>query len=495
MSAVLINPNLVVQKNDTFTTGIIYMPVGLASIAAVLGEANIDITVIDSFGVAPKSSRVTDKFMLVGLSPKEVVELIPHDAKSAFVSANQLINHMSVVEIISTIKKHRPELPVVVLENSQAVTAYALKNAAKTLFKAGADFLLLGDGEAKVVDVVKWLAGQWSMDNRPNIHGFVAAGDDVASDPPPFIEELDSLPFPAWELFPLENYWSMGFSHGPLSSKRYLPLLTSRGCPFPCKFCVIPATSNRKWRARSAKNVVDEMAHWREKLQVEEFHIEDVNPTIQDKRIRAMCHEIIERRLPVTWKIAAGTKVESIRDIQSVELMARAGCKYVSISPESGSAKVLKLMGKPFNLEHAAEIIKAMSGVNIHTQACFVLGFPGEDEEDREMTWNMVKKLTKLGVDEIGLFIVTPVPGSEIFAEYSGYDSFSDLNFTPTWRDDYAQLADFRMALYKHFLFWKLLYHPLKIVKQCFNFLRRRFDTKMEMVPYKAIVWKRLQLK
>ncbi|MCH7662297.1 MAG: hypothetical protein IH859_00295 [Chloroflexi bacterium] len=124
----------------------------------------------------------------------------------------------------------------------------------------------------------------------------------------------------------------------------------------------------------------------------------------------------------------------------------------------------------------------------IHSQACFVLGYPGETEEDLQMTKDMVRELTRQGVDEIALFIITPVPGSAIHDEFKGYDSLSDLNFSPTWRHDYQDLSRFRLRLYLRFLFWKLRYHPLKILKQPLNFLRRRFETKMEMVPYRALV-------
>ena len=85
------------------------------------------------------------------------------------------------------------------------------------------------------------------------------------------INDLDSLPIPAWELFPLHNYWKLKYAHGPLSANRYLPMLTSRGCPYACRFCVIPKTNNLKWRARSATHVVDEMEHWFKKLGIREF--------------------------------------------------------------------------------------------------------------------------------------------------------------------------------------------------------------------------------
>jgi radical SAM superfamily enzyme YgiQ (UPF0313 family) len=291
-------------------------------------------------------------------------------------------------------------------------------------------------------------------------------------------------------MFPLENYWGLHFAHGPLTSKRYLPLLTSRGCPYQCRFCVIPETNNKNWRMRSAKNVVDEMEHFARTYKVGEFHFEDVDPTVSDKRIREMCSEIINRNLNITWKIVSGTKIETIRNEETVNLMAKAGCRYVSISPESGSPHVLKLMNKPFNLYHAERLAAYMSRSGIRLQVCFVIGFPGESEEDLQMTQDLVHRLTRKGIDEIALFISTPVPGSAIYESFHGYKSLSELNFSPVWRKDYVRLNRFRLNLYRQFLFWKLLYHPLKLLRQILNFLLRRFETKMEMTPYRAMVFK-----
>jgi radical SAM superfamily enzyme YgiQ (UPF0313 family) len=270
-------------------------------------------------------------------------------------------------------------------------------------------------------------------------------------------------------------------------------MLTTRGCPFPCRFCVVPATNDRTWRHRSGKSVADEMAHMKERFGVTEFHWEDLNPTINDKRMRAMCAEIISRDLGVTWKIVAGTKVESMRTEETVDLMAKAGCRYVSISPESGSKKVRRLIEKPFSVEHAIRLIHEMNRVGIRSQACFVLGFPGEEDADRALTREMIKNLARNGIDEIAIFIISPVPGSEIFKDFGGYRSLSELNFTPTWREDYGKLNRLRINLYLSFIGWKLRYHPLKILRQIVNFLRRRFETKMEMVPYKAMVYKMMQ--
>ena len=128
-----------------------------------------------------------------------------------------------------------------------------------------------------------------------------------------------------------------------------------------------------------------------------------------------------------------------------------------------------------------------MNDVGISSQACFVLGYPGEEDEDRQLTEDMLMELTKNGVDEVAIFVVTPVPGSKIYQEFSGFSEYSQLNFSPTWRTDYKKLNKFRLNLYRKFLLGKLRYHPKKILKQPFLFLARRCRTKMEMVPYRAL--------
>jgi radical SAM superfamily enzyme YgiQ (UPF0313 family) len=148
------------------------------------------------------------------------------------------------------------------------------------------------------------------------------------------------------------------------------------------------------------------------------------------------------------------------------------------------------MIEKPFSLPHATKLIHKMNEVGIRSQACFVLGFPGEQEEDRALTRDMVRDLVRNGIDEIALFIISPVPGAEIFEDFRGCGSLSQLSFTPTWRDDYAHLNKFRMRLYLSFLGWKIRYFPRKILRQVANFVLRRFETKMEMVPYKALIYK-----
>lgn len=493
MRVVLINPNLVVQRNDPFTTGIVYMPIGLAYLAASMRNAGVQVQVIDAFAERPDQVISREKFNLMGLSEQEVVQKIPTDTTVVFMFAINLTNHIAATQIVKAVKQAFPKVPVVVLENTQAVTAYALQYVMNTFFESGADYVLSGEAEHRAMRLLRTLTGKMDAEDLQNIDGLGTT--KYYSPPEEFIQNLDELPFPAWDLFPLENYWNLRFAHGPQSTRRYLPLLTSRGCPYPCRFCVVPATNRQKWRSRSAVNVVDEIESNIHSFQVTEFHIEDLDPTISDRRIREIAAEIERRGLDVIWKIVAGTKVETIRSEETIDIMARSGCRYISISPETGSPRVLKLMKKPFDLDHAVKLVRRMSQVGIFSQACFVIGFPGETEEDLQKTWDLVHNLTREGVDEIAIFIITPVPGSAIFGELEGYASLSEMNFTPTWRSDYQDLSRFRLKLYLYFLLWKLRYHPLKFLRQPFRFLQRRYDTKMEMVPYRALKLKWLDLK
>ncbi len=483
----LINPPLVAMRNDLFTTGIVYMPIGLAYFAGMLQQNAIDLTVIDAFGLQPNNCTTCGNYVIRGISVSTVVEKIPHDTQANIIYANHVCNHVAIMALIESIKANYPKVPIIIIENTQSVTAYSLRNILTELFDNGVDYVVTGEPESRGLSLLQGLLSDQEISSIEGI-AYRSADKFVYVPLGKAKNNLDELPFPAWQLFPLEQYWSLHYAHGPLSSPKYLPLQTSRGCPYQCRFCIIPELNNVKWRARSAKNVVDEIEHWVNRLGVREFHLEDVDPTVSDQRVQEICRDIIARKLNIVWKICAGTKVETIKSEQTIELMAAAGCRYISISPESGSEAVMKKINKPFDKELAIRWIKKFNEVGIYTQACFVLGFPEESDLDRELTLAMIKRLVQVGIDEVALFVITPIPGSAIASTFKKtYSSLSDLNFSPQWRDDYQKLNQFRIRCYRLFLFWKLRYQTKKILLQPLRFLSRKFQTKMEMTPYRAL--------
>lgn len=477
----LINPNIVMQKDDFFGTGIPYMPVELAYVAASLRKHEIPFKLIDSFGANPTKVVKRDSLFIQGLDDAEIVAGIPSDTKYVVVYCGLVVTFTRIVEIISAVKKKFPKVPLICIENTQQVTSFSIREASPKLFEAGADMLVVGDPELRVVEIVK---------GKPlhGINGILYRRNSKTESTPMaeiFIKDVDSLPFPAWDLFPLENYWKLGYSHAPLTSGKYIPILTSRGCPFGCHFCVIPATNQRRWTPRSAKNVVDEIEHWVKKTGITEFHVEDLNPTVRKERMVEMSKEIIARNLKISFKFGSGTKIETM-DEEAIDWMARAGLTYLSCSPESGSPKVLKAMDKPFNHQLAVRLIRHLHRRHVTTQACFVLGYLNEDDGDRKLTRSYIRQLTKAGVDEVALFIMTPIPGTYTFDKVDAtYDNYSQLTFSPKWRKNYAKLNSFRMSTYFFFLFWKLMYHPLKLFKQPVSFILHRFNTKMEMTAFR----------
>ena len=481
MKILLINPQLQFNKSDKLTTGIIYLPIAIASVSANLKKNNIDHTIIDLFGNNPTRIDKINNFYILGENIEKYLDILS-EYDAVFVFANQVINHLAINQIVKKLREKNKYIKIITFENTQAVTAYSLKEIYKEFIYSNNDYVLIGEPEEKIISICKNLNNTESL---KNIKGLI--GNSFQNSSRELIQNLDILPFPDWSKIPLKNYWKLKYAHGPFFSKKYLSLLTSRGCPYPCKFCVVPETNNRRWRSKSSKKVVDEIEHYIKNYNVKEFHLEDLNPTVNEVRTKELCEEIIKRKLNITWKIVAGTKVESIKQTETIDLMAKAGCKYISISPESGSTKIMKEIGKPFNINHAYKIVESMNKNRIFSQACFVLGYPGENENDINLTKKMIFNLTKNGIDEIAIFIISPIPGSKIFDKFEGYKSFSDLNFSPTWREDYKKLFKKRMFFYIYFIFFKTVFHPTKVLKQIFRFFALNFQTKMEMVPFKYL--------
>ena len=154
------------------------------------------------------------------------------------------------------------------------------------------------------------------------------------------------------------------------------------------------------------------------------------------------------------------------------------------------------IINKPFNYHRALEILSKMKKVGIKTQACFVVGMPGELLRHRIESLVYMIKLCYRGVDEVACYIITPVPGAKIFSDekLSGYKSLSECSHSPTWRSDFFQLYMYRVIFYSLFILIKIIFYPISSISLFLRIFTKNFETKMEMSIFKKLKLIRLSL-
>lgn len=452
MKLTLISPRLAIQKGDFLGSGVPYWPVELATLAAYSREQGDEVSLIDLFGSNPRQLSDVGDYYLQGESIDSYLASDALRQGEAFILyAISYMSHQELLSIIARLKQTFPYVPVAVLENSQAVTAFSLQRLASDYFDIGADLLICGEPYYNWDAIKRILAGQ-SMDLKPR--NLITR--ESTSDPERMTVKGMRYPLPAWDLINLRGYWGIPYSHGP-KTKKFLPILTSRGCPYPCDFCVVPETNNRRWRGNEPEYVVDEILALRDRFGIHDFQVEDLNPTVQHQRWEKICELLIEREANVRFYFVSGTKAETLH-IDKIPLFAKAGCRYISISPESGSKELMRIIGKKFNHEHGIELISACRANGIRTQACLLVGHPDETENDFKASNDYLSRLVHAGLDEVAVFIVAPFAGSKLHGKsnITLNNKTALISFSPKGRTNYKTLERRRKMLIRTFFFQKL---------------------------------------
>lgn len=483
MKLTLISPRLAIQKGDFLGSGVPYWPIELATLAAYARLQGDSVALIDLFGRNPSQLSDMGDHYLQGESIDSYLGR-DDDVKqsNAFVLyAISYMSHGELLSIVARLKQSFPDVPIAILENSQAVTAYSLQPVASAFFKAGADVLICGEPYFNW-DSIKRQLLQPTLEPVPR--NLITR--ESTHTPERMIVKGARYPSPAWDLVNLAGYWSLPYSHGPKTPK-YLPVLTSRGCPYPCDFCVVPETNDRRWRGNDPEQVVDELITLRGRFDVHDFQIEDLNPTVQLQRWERICELLIERKANIRFYFVSGTKAESLH-VDKVPLFAKAGCRYVSISPESGSKTLMKTIGKQFDYQHGIELIAACRAHGIRTQACLLVGHPDETEESYKASKGYLARMVKAGLDEVAVFVVASFPGSRLHARNSIplHDQSALPSFSPRGRLGREIFERRRKGLIRTFFVHKLVY-GLDIWLQGIRALFGVPQTKMENLPRRIL--------
>jgi radical SAM superfamily enzyme YgiQ (UPF0313 family) len=262
---------------------------------------------------------------------------------------------------------------------------------------------------------------------------FAKNGQTIITAPRPLIQDLDSLPFPARHLLPMEEYFA-ATRENPLIAgevhKRWTIMITSRGCPYDCVFCSIHTVMGKQWRGRSPENVVDEIEEVVRTYHIEQIDFFDDNMTLDRKRMQNICDLIIKRKLHVEWQTPNGIRADTL-DENLLRKMKKAGCKKIRVAPESGVQRVVdQTIKKKQSLGHVEKAVILSKKVGLKVGCFFVMGLIGETKADMEATINYACKLKKLGADRFYFSIATPLYGTELYekAKLGGFlkDTFGD---------------------------------------------------------------------
>lgn len=231
------------------------------------------------------------------------------------------------------------------------------------------DFIMVGDGDRTFPELI----GKLKNGNWKNIKGLgYKENNKMIINPRDILEDLDELPIPAWDYFPLRKYKRN-------ISKIQFPILTSKGCPYQCAYCP-SAKTTKKYQVRSAKNIVNEMEHIYRKYGANNFQIVDDNFAVIKQRVFDFCNLLIERKLNFRWSVGQGFGANHA-DYEMFKLMKKAGCYMISIGVESADEDVLKLARKPATKKQIAYALKSAKKAGLTTKANFICGLPGSTYE------------------------------------------------------------------------------------------------------------------
>ena len=275
------------------------------------------------------------------------------------------------------------------------------------------DVVVRREGEETLLDLARCVTKEKSLDEVSGIT-FQKNGKIIQMPDRPLIQNLDELPFPALEHFKLDDYKILG--------KMILPIITSRGCPYGCSFCVSSRMVGNTLRARSPKNVVDELEWLKTEHGAEAFVIYDDMLTFDKKRILQICEDIKKRKIGLPWDCT--TRVDQV----SKELLIKikeAYCQEVFFGVESGCQLILDKVHKRTTIEQNEKAIRWTKEVGLFVAISVIIGYPGETRETVKQTLDFVHRVKP---DDAFLCVATPYPGTELRAlvEKMGWKMTSD---------------------------------------------------------------------
>lgn len=353
---------------------------GLAYLAAVLEKNEHTVEVIDC--PAQRIDHEELKKKIASLKPEMV----------GITSMTPTIH--SVLTASHIIKEACPEAPIIL---GGVHATFMEEQTLSDLPEV--DVVVRGEGEHTITELASVAANPSQLDKVAGIT--FRNGDKIIRTPDrPFIQDLDALPYPALKHFLLEKYRVFG--------RKILPIVTSRGCPFQCSFCVTSRVFGKKTRMRQPKKVVDELEWLRDEHGADAYTFFDDTFTLNRDRVHKICDEMIRRKIGVPWDCE--TRVDQIsREV--LAKMKKAGCQVVTLGIESGCQHILNAFNKRTSVEQNERGIRLVKEAGLSVVTSVIVGYPGETLETIKQTLDFIQRVKP---DDAYVCVATPYPGTEL---------------------------------------------------------------------------------
>lgn len=362
------------------------LPLGLGYIASVLREEGHNVSVLDINGLGYSDEKVEDlinrlKFDIVGIG--------------GLTSTYKYVKWLAKI-----IKKYKPGIPII------AGNMVSTANPEVLLKNSNVDIAVIDEGEITAKELVSAIN---SGRDLKEIKGIYYKDNGIIIETPARerITDLDSLPFPARDLFPMEIYLNNSTQSSITFGLRMASISSIRGCPYDCTFCSRPFGT--RIYMRSPKTIIEEIKELKKRYRVEFVSFCDNLFLVNEKWVLEICERIISENLDIKW--TAATRVNLVNN-NLLRNMYKAGCVNLGYGFESGSQIVLDRMRKGVTVKQAEEAIEMTKAAKIGASGSFIFGMPGETIDTIKETLDFIKR-TRLPLYRF--FYATPYPRTELY--------------------------------------------------------------------------------
>ncbi len=288
-------------------------------------------------------------------------------------------------------------------------------------FACAADFVICGEGEQTLLETLDHLLRSGKPKDEIDGLAYMLDGRVVRNRERAEVKDLDTLPFPAWDLVDIEHYrseWTR--RHGYFA----LNMGTTRGCPYHCNWCAKPIYG-QVYNSRSPQNVVEEMKFLKQSIKPDRLWFCDDIFGLKPGWVAKFSEEVVRQDAVIPFKCLS--RVDLLLKEDAITNLARAGCKTVWVGAESGSQKILDAMDKGTTVEQIYEATRKLKQAGIEVGFFLQYGYPGETRDDIELTLKMVKECLP---DEIGVSVSYPLPGTKFYENVK-----SQMHDKQNWTD------------------------------------------------------------